>query len=40
MVTGMDAAREARVDSDAARFHELYELHFDAVSSYARARCP
>jgi RNA polymerase sigma-70 factor (ECF subfamily) len=34
----MDAAREANVDSDTARFHELYETHFDAVSRYARAR--
>lgn len=38
LVTGLDAAREASVDSDAAQFHELYEVHFDAVSSYARAR--
>lgn len=26
------------MDSDAARFRELYEIHFDAVSRYARAR--
>ena len=26
------------MDSDAARFRELYEAHFDAVCGYARAR--
>lgn len=26
------------MDSDAERFHDLYEIHFDAVCSYARAR--
>jgi hypothetical protein len=26
------------VDSDAAQFRELYEIHFDAVARYAGAR--
>jgi RNA polymerase sigma-70 factor (ECF subfamily) len=30
--------QEASVDSDTARFRELYEIHFDAVARYARAR--